>query len=319
MSQTHTIWVPTQADRTNIDVLRDAICREGPNVASDAAIISHARREAVASLQLQRDDIPALTTPAATAHETASVAVDSNLPLIANTDGACSGNPGPGGGRWFLARVAPSWTNGAVALSPRPTTKRASWSVYWSESARSVPTSPVPRAATPSIGWLPRWGSEVMRRPPDADHKSPEEVSAWSFTRRRRTHGPVGGTRLPPPGSSMLSIPDAPADSSANHVAASEPGAEPISPTIRTRTRRASPGRYDNGMSSSSTSLSVRRSPPAASARRSASAWADCRAWSRVMLEKIWSTSPLTWAIAAPTALATAWCSTRITELQPPT
>jgi hypothetical protein len=69
MSQTCTIWVPAQEDRTNIGALRDAIRRDGQEVPSDAAIISHALREAVASLRLRKDatepDMPVPTTPTA--------------------------------------------------------------------------------------------------------------------------------------------------------------------------------------------------------------------------------------------------------------
>jgi ribonuclease HI len=101
MSQTRTIWVPTPEDRTHIDALRDALCGEGHVVLSDASIISHALRETVGSLRLRGNaagvDMRDPTIPTATAGETASVEVDPSLPLIAHTDGACSGNPGPGG------------------------------------------------------------------------------------------------------------------------------------------------------------------------------------------------------------------------------
>jgi ribonuclease HI len=155
MSQTHTIWVPTQEDRTNIDVLRDAIYREGPNVASDAAIISHALREAVASLRLQRGDIPAPMTPTATARETASVAVDPSLPLVANTDGACSGNPGPGGWAVVFSQggtVLDELRGGALA-----TTNNRMELTAVREALRQAPADVAVEVVTDSqnvIGWL---------------------------------------------------------------------------------------------------------------------------------------------------------------------
>jgi hypothetical protein len=43
----------------------------------------------------------------------------------------------------------------------------------------------VPRAATPSIGFPARWGSEALRRPPDADRGGPAEGSDWFFKSHR--------------------------------------------------------------------------------------------------------------------------------------
>src|SRR5262249_30778111 len=66
-------------------------------------------------------------------------------------------------------------------------------------------------------------------------------------------------------------------------------------------------------MSSLSMVPSVLRSAPAATARSLAMPWAAAMASRRVMSLKIWSHSPDTWAMAAPTALAQSPCSTWIT------
>src|ERR1051325_7944699 len=83
-----------------------------------------------------------------------------------------------------------------------------------------------------------------------------------------------------------------------------------MSPTPRTRVRSELPGREASGRAPPPRTLGVARSPPAATALASAARRARAMASSRVRSWKIWSTSPLTCAIAAPTALATAWCGT---------
>src|SRR3989441_2056501 len=70
-------------------------------------------------------------------------------------------------------------------------------------------------------------------------------------------------------------------------------------------------------MSSTSTTVNVAGSAPALTALASASRRASAIASSRLRFWKIWSTSPDTWAMAAPTALATARWGTWTTSETP--
>ena len=86
-----------------------------------------------------------------------------------------------------------------------------------------------------------------------------------------------------------------------------------------TRTRVALPGRYASGTSSASTISIVSGSAPAATARALASSRARAIASARDVPSRLWtwSTSPLTWPIAAPIAFATWKWSGRITAEAP--
>jgi hypothetical protein len=94
------VWTPTDEDRTNLEAIREAL-QTGPDTQSDAAILSYALRADVAALGPSggQSTVPVSSPePAHTSTEDAAAsAYDSDQVIIAHTDGACSGNPGPGG------------------------------------------------------------------------------------------------------------------------------------------------------------------------------------------------------------------------------
>jgi RNase H len=94
------VWTPTDEDRTNLEAIREAL-QTGRDAQPDAAILSYVLRAAVAALGPSGGQSTVPVSSPEPAHisteETAASAYDPDQVIIAHTDGACSGNPGPGG------------------------------------------------------------------------------------------------------------------------------------------------------------------------------------------------------------------------------
>ena len=159
METTSMTWMPTDDDRRHLDVLRVAFRREGQDAPSVVALISYALRiAATASSPTGRLSVPGLAALGASkagAEDAPVLLVDPGLILVANTDGACSGNPGPGG--WAVVfsqggEILGKHSGGALA-----TTNNRMELMAIREALRQAPADVAVEIVTDSqncIGWL---------------------------------------------------------------------------------------------------------------------------------------------------------------------